>query len=322
MLKIISLFLVLSILMTAASYGKEPEVTVTVKEGYINLTVGKIWYRIAGADKPGIPLLVLHGGPAFPHDYLSSLEALSDERPVVFYDQLGCGNSDRPSDMSLYSVEYFVEELEQVCSALDLEKIHILGQGWGNMLAVDYMLTKKPDNVVSLIFASPCLSSSRFIEDQKVYLAELPEDMQKIIKESEAAGKFTSPEYQKAMISYYKLHVCRIDPWPDCVNKSFEKIGQPAYEYMWGPSEFTVTGILKDYERADRLKEITVPTLLTCGRYDEVPPSSTEYYQSMMPGSEIAVFEDSSHHHHLEKNEEYTKVLRDFLRRMETGKKQ
>jgi len=315
MFKIIYLFLILSILMTSASYGKE--VTVTVKEGYINVAGSKIWYRIAGADKPGIPLLVLHGGPAFPHDYLSSLEALSDERPVVFYDQLGCGNSDRPSDMSLYSVEYFLEELEQVCNALDLKKIHILGQGWGNMLAVDYMLTKKPDRVVSLIFASPCLSSSRFIEDQKVYLSQLPEDLQKIIKESEAAGNFSSPEYQKAMNMYYKLHVCRLDPWPDCVNKSFEKLGQPVYEYMWGPSEFTVTGILKDYERADRLKEITVPTLLTCGRYDEVPPSSTEYYQSMMPGSETAVFEDSSHHHHLEKNEEYIKLLRDFFHRME-----
>jgi len=321
MLKIISIFFILFIFMNTASYGNMPEVTVTVKEGYINLPSGKIWYRIAGADKEGIPLVVLHGGPAFPHDYLTSLEALSDERPVIFYDQLGCGNSDRPSDMSLYSVAYFVDELEAVCSALEINKVHILGQGWGNMLAVDYMLEKKPDNVVSLIFASPCLSSSRFIEDQKLYLAELPEDLQKTIKESESAGNFTSPEYQKAMNTYYKLHVCRISPWPDCVNKSFEKIGQPVYEYMWGPSEFTVTGILKDYERAERLKEITVPTLLTCGRYDEVPPSSTEYYQSMMPGSEIAVFEDSSHHHNLEKNDEYIRVVRDFLRRSETGKK-
>lgn len=311
----------LFIFITVASYGKDAHVTVTVKEGYIDGPHGKIWYRIAGADKEGIPLLVLHGGPAFPHDYLSSLEAICDERPVIFYDQLGCGNSDRPSDLSLYSVEYFVEELENVCSALEVKKVHILGQGWGNMLAVDYMLTKKPDNVVSLIFASPCLSSSRFIEDQKVYLAELPEDQQNTIKESEGAGNFTSSEYQKAMNNYYRLHVCRLDPWPDCVNKSFEKIGQPVYEYMWGPSEFTVTGILKDYERAERLKEITVPTLLTCGRYDEVPPSSTEYYQSMMPGAEISIFEDASHHHHLEKNEEYIKVLRDFFGRSETGKK-
>jgi proline-specific peptidase len=96
-----------------------------------------------------------------------------------------------------------------------------------------------------------------------------------------------------------------------------EKMGVPVYEYMWGPSEFTVTGTLKDYERAEKLKEIKVPVLFTCGQYDEATPDSTAYYQSMLPGSELAVFEDASHNHHLEKPVEYIRTVRAFLSRAE-----
>jgi len=288
-----------------------------VQEGYISVPGGNIWYRILGGDQPGLPLVVLHGGPGFPHDYLEPLEALSDERQVIFYDQLGCGNSDIPEDSALWTLGRFVDELEQVLQVLKLEKYHLLGQSWGTMLAVDFLLTRTPSGVASLILSGPCLSVARFMADQRAYLLEFPQDMQKIIQETEVTGDFKSPEYQNAMLIYYQRHVCRLDPWPDCLVRSMEKMGRSVYEQMWGPSEFTMTGNLKDYERIVQLKDIVVPVLFTCGRYDEATPSSTALYHDQLPGSEMVIFEDASHEHHLEKTELYLKIGRDFLSRSE-----
>jgi len=123
---------------------------------------------------------------------------------------------------------------------------------------------------------------SRFASDQKAYLLELPDTLQRIINEGDASGCFGSKEYQDAMTAYYKIHMCRLDPSPDCMNRSMEKFGSEVYEQMWGPGEFTIMGNLKGYERVDLLKEISVPTLFTCGRYDESTPSTTAYYQSML----------------------------------------
>lgn len=288
-----------------------------VREGFIGVTGGKVWYRIVGVHKKGIPLLMLHGGPGAPHDYLEPIEPLSDERPVVFYDQLGCGNSDRPKNTSLWTVERFVGEVAQVRQALKLDRVHILGQSWGALLAIDYLITKKPDGVASLILSGPLVSSSRFAADAKAYVKDLSADMQKAIHDSEVSGNFSTPEYEAAMMAYYKKHVCRLDPWPDCVNSTFEKLGQEVYNHMWGPSEFTVTGTLINYDLTGRLGEVNIPTLFTSGQYDEVPPETTKYYQSMLPGSEMVVFEGASHMHHIERQEQYLEVVRDFLKRAE-----
>jgi proline iminopeptidase len=292
--------------------GSQPQ------EGYINVTGGKVWYRATGIDKKGIPLIIIHGGPGAPHDYLEPLEVLSNERPVIFYDQLGCGNSDTPCDPSLWTMERLIEELGQVREALGLDRVHILGQSWGTMIAVDYILTKGSKGVISLVLSGPCLSAPRFVSDQREYLRQLPEDVKKVILESEASGNFSSKAYQDAMMTYYRLHVCRMNPWPDCLNRTFEKLAYKMYEYMWGPSEFTTTGTLRDYDLSDRLEEIMVPVLFTCGRYNECTPSTASYYGSMLPGSEVVVFEDASHEHHLEKTAEYLVVVRDFLKKSES----
>jgi proline-specific peptidase len=289
----------------------------TTREGYIAVTGGRVWYRIVGANTDGIPLLILHGGPGAPHVYLEPLAALSDERPVIFYDQLGCGNSDKPDDPSLWALPRYVEELRQVREALGLEEVHILGHSWGSMLAVEYLLTEQPSGVVSLVLSGPCLSASRWGADQRAYLAELSEADQGSIQKAEALGTFDSPEYQDAMMRYYRLHVCRLEHWPECLTRTFEKVAQNVYGHLWGPSEFTITGTLKDYERVDRLVEIAVPTLFTCGRYDEATPATAAYYQQMLPDSELVIFEDASHEHHLEKTGEYLGVVRDFLHHAE-----
>lgn len=273
---------------------------------------GSVWYGIVGADKKGVPLLTLHGGPGAPHDYLEPLAGLADERPVIFYDQLGCGSSDRPSDTSLWTVSRFSHELSLVRGALGLANVHIMGQSWGTMLAVDYVL-RNPKGVKSLVLSAPCLSASRFIKDTRVYLDALPENDKSAILECEASGDFASTRYQDAMMSFYKRHLCRMDPWPEPLLRTIDRLGHEVYGYMWGPSEFTVTGVLKDFERAESLGKIDIPALFTCGRYDEVTPSAAAYYSGKLAGSKCVVIEDASHEHHLEKPEEYLPAVRKFL---------
>jgi proline iminopeptidase len=288
-------------------------------EGRVAVTGGNIWYGIAGHGSSGIPLLVLHGGPGAPHDYLEPLAELADERPVIFYDQLGCGNSDKPEDASLWVIERFVDEIGLLRDALKLRKVHLLGQSWGSSLAIEYILTKQPAGVMSSVLSGPLVSASRWIEDQKAYLSDLPDDLQDVIRKAELLGNFQSAQYQDAVMRYYKRHVCRLETWPECLNRTLEKLAYPVYLQMWGPSEFTVTGTLKNYERVDALKRITVPALFTCGEYDEATPATTRHYQRQLPGSKIVVLEGASHLHHLEKPQEYLRIVREFLMRAESS---
>lgn len=283
----------------------------TEGEGYVEVTGGKVWYKIVGSGT-ATPLLLLHGGPGFPSSYLKPLEQLADERPIIFYDQLGSGNSDRPSDPALWRTERFVEELAQLRNALGLKQVHILGHSWGTMLAVDYMLTK-PSGVVSLILTSPCLSVPRWIEDANMYRSALPKKTQEILRQHEEAGTTDSKEYFNAIWEFYKHHVCRLDPWPAELENAFSQLNMDVYGTMWGPSEFHATGSLKDYDRTGQLSEITVPTLFTAGRHDEATPKTTAWYQSLVPNSKLEIFEDASHMTMLEKSDQYCQAVRDFL---------
>src|SRR6185369_3105488 len=131
-------------------------------EGYVQVEGGRVWYRIVGSGT-ATPLLVLHGGPGMPSFYLKPLAALADERPVVFYDQLGAGHSERPNDAKLWRTERFIDELVRVRQALGLREIHLYGHSWGSMLATDYLLTH-PTGIKSVIFAGPALSIPRWLK--------------------------------------------------------------------------------------------------------------------------------------------------------------
>lgn len=289
-----------------------------MKEGKIAVPGGNVWYSIYG-EGAGTPLLTLHGGPGFTSDRLRTLRPIGDERPVILYDQLGAGNSDRPDDMSLWHVDRFVEELACVREALGLEEVHLLGHSWGTMLAASYLLTK-PAGVKSVIFSSPCLSAPRWAADQAAYIKELPEDVQEVIARCESTGTTDSQEYQDAMKLYYKLHLCRLDQdqIPEEYRNTSAKANLTVYNAMWGPSEFCATGNLKDYDVTPRLHELDLPTLFLCGRYDEATPETLAYYNSLVPGAKMHVFEESAHAAYLEQNEEYLRVVREFLAGVES----
>jgi proline iminopeptidase len=281
------------------------------REGYIEVPGGRVWYQVVGAGD-AVPLLTLHGGPGATSDTLTPLQDLADERPVVFYDQLGGGRSDQPTDKALWRIERFVKELAQVRSALGLQQIHLLGQSWGTMLAVDYMLTQ-PAGVISLILSDPVLSVPRYLVDAAALRAELPREVQHVLHQYEVAGTTDSAEYEAAAMEFYKRFFCRLDPWPT----SLEPPAAQVYATMWGPNEFTATGNLRDYDRTSQLEEISLPTLFICGRYGTTTPASTARYHQLVPRSELVIFEQSSHLPHFEEAERYLAVVRDFLKRAE-----
>lgn len=303
-----------------ASCGQSRRGNPKISEGTVEVPGGKIWYRIAGADRKGIPLLTVHGGPGAPHEYMDPVKAFSDERPVIFYDQLGCGRSDRPEDTTLWNVPRFVDELDALCNALELKKVHILGQSWGSMLAVEYMLRKQPARVKSLILSGPYLSSPLWSKDQRDWIDDLPDSFKDTILKYEAEKNYGAPAYQEAVTAFYQLHLCRMDPWPEELLLSMEHMGTAVYEYMWGPSEFTLTGTLREADLTSRLSELSVPVLFTCGEFDEARPETVAYFQSLVPGSQMHVFQGASHSHILEQPNEYNAVIKAFLEKQDSGK--
>lgn len=285
------------------------------QEGYIEVPGGRVWYTRVGTGEQ-TPLIVLHGGPGNTHAPLkSTLHVLGDERPVIFYDQLGSGNSDRPTDASLWKTERFVEELACIRQALGLSQTHILGHSWGTMLAAAYLLDTRPAGVSSVIFSSPCLSAQRWKEDADRLIARLPKEVQQTIARHEERGTTDSDEYQEAMKEYYARYVCRLEPLPEVLAESRRKANKDVYMTMWGPSEFCPTGNLKTFDYTPKLHQLDIPALFLCGRHDEATPEATRYYQSLVPGAEFHVLENSSHMGYLEETAEYVQTVREFLRR-------
>ncbi len=292
------------------------------QEGTVPFKGYETWYRIVGeGEEPGkFPLLCLHGGPGAAHDYLESLQAMADSgRRVIFYDQLGCGRSSLPeANPEMWTVGLFVEEVDAVRRALGLDRIHLLGQSWGGMLGMEYALTQ-PEGLESLTIASSPASMIQWVEEANRLRDELPPDVQQTLLRHEAAGTYDNPDYQEAMNVFYGRHVCRADPMPEYVQRTFDGIDRnpEVYFCMNGPSEFHVIGTLKDWDNIPRLGEIRVPTLVTSGRHDEATPLIAETVHTGIPGSEWVIFEESSHMAHAEEPERYRTVLDDFLTRVE-----
>ena len=283
------------------------------EEGRIDVPGGQVWYKVVGSGE-SVPLLTLHGGPGGGHDYLEPLNEIASERPVVFFDQLGCGKSDTPDDVSLWRIDRFVDEVTAVRDALGLDRIHLLGHSWGGWLAIEYMLGA-PSGVVSLTLASTSASIPQFVYEAGKLISELPREMAETMRRLEAEGDFENPEFEAGMMEFYKRHLCRLDPWPDPIMRSLENLdGNIVYETMNGPTEFTVIGNMKDWNRIEKLGEIVAPTLITCGRYDELTPACSRTLHQGIMNSRMHVFERSAHMAHLEETESYLQILSEFLR--------
>jgi proline-specific peptidase len=289
---------------------------VQVKEGRIPFREYETWYRSVG-DGPGVPLLCLHGGPGSTHLGMTALDPLADERRVVLYDQLGSGNSSKPSDPSLWTVELFLAELANVRDALALNRMHLLGHSWGGMLAQEYALTQ-PAGLVSLVLSSTLSSAALWREESLRLRAALPVDVRDPLDAHEAAGTTDDPEYERAVFAFLHRHLCRLDPWPPVVEELIRATNLEVYNTMWGPSEAYPTGVLADWDVTSRLGEIHVPALVLCGRYDEATPLQAETIAAVLPDAELVIFEESAHVAPVEEPDLYLATVRAFLARVET----
>jgi L-proline amide hydrolase len=295
--------------------------TLPVSEGHIPFRGDRTWYRIVGeGEEPGkLPLLTLHGGPGACHDYLEPMEALAATgRRVIFYDQLGCGNSATAPNPARWTVPLYVAEVDAVRDALGLDAIHLLGQSWGGMLGMEYALTQ-PAGLASLTIESSPASMIQWVAEANRLRADLPPDVEATLLQHEAAGTTDDPAYEEAMTVFYQRHLCRLAEWPECVTRSFAKMAAnpEVYHTMNGPSEFHVIGTLREWDITARLGEIRVPTLVLSGRYDEATPAIAETVHRGIPGSESVIFEESAHLCHVEEPDRFLRVMDDFLTRIE-----
>ena len=283
-----------------------------MREGFIATPNGKIWYSVYGEEQANTPLLAIHGGPGF-LSMTDGMEELWRDRPVYFYDQLGCGRSDRAADANFYSVENYVEELKTVRAALGLTEVVLMGFSWGCALTCSYLLAERPAGVRGVALCAPYLSTPAWDADQRQNIILLPPAIRAAIERGEAAGDY-GDEYQTAMLAYYERHICALSPWPDSLQAAMGLMNEEVYQAMWGPSEFTITGKLKDFDLTLRLGEIPQPVLLTCGDRDEAGVKTVKDFQLAFPSARMAVIPQAAHLHQLERPAIFTAVVQDFLR--------
>ena len=293
-----------------------------VTEGRIPFRGHETWYRSLEAEREDgrLPLLCLHGGPGANWLHLKPYEAFADERRVVFYDQLGAGNSavTEPHDPAMWTPDLYVEEVHAVREDLGLKHLHLLGHSWGGMLAMQYALGQ-PQGLASLVLESSPASVPAWMPEVQRLRSELPAEVEATLRKHEDAGTTDDPAYEEAEMVFYRRHLCRTDPWPDWLVRCFDVLdaNPEVYRTMNGPSEFHVVGTIKDWDITDRLGEIRVPTLVISGRYDEVTPATVEAVHRGIPGSEWLLLKESSHMAQAEEPERTLGAIRHFLERVE-----
>jgi proline-specific peptidase len=280
------------------------------RSGRVEVPGGRVAYRIAGEGER--TLLTVHGGPGVPSSYIYSMADLAgDARRVVFYDQLGCGESDRPDDEALWVVDRFVEELEAVRVVLDLGRVDLWGHSWGGMLAQEYALAY-PDSLRTLVLASTICSASVHRRELARLIDTFPPPTAVLLRNAHGGGETASPAYRAASAEFWGRHVCRI-PFPPDVQRAVDDTSTAVLETMWGPDDVAMRGYLAGWDVSDRIAAIQVPTLVTVGRYDSLTPASASMIAARIAGGELVVFEESSHHAFWEERERYMRVVRDFL---------
>lgn len=267
------------------------------------------------------PLVVVHGGPGMNHDYLLPLADLADDGQtvVIFYDQFGGGRSshlpEKNGDTTFWVEELFLTEFDNVVRYLGVQdNYNVLGQSWGGML-MGRWASRQPRGLHRLVIADSPASMELWVEAANHLLSLLPQDVQDTLKKHESEGTTDSQEYKDAMQVFYDRHVCRVQPTPEIVSIGFRMLEEDptVYYTMNGPSEFHITGPLKEWSMLDDAHKILVPTLLINGFYDEARDSVVAPWFQRIPKARWITFPNSSHMPHIEEKERYLEVVREFF---------
>lgn len=337
-MKAATLLILLSLFLTACTSEQKPEVAAEASCSYLDFkTPGsfqsagvqmipingqyKVWTKRFG-NAP-IKVLLLHGGPAMTHEYMECFESFFPQANIEFYeyDQLGSYYSDQPKDSSLWTVEHFVEEVEQVRIALGLNKdnFYILGNSWGGILGIEYAL-KYQQNLKGLVVANMTASIPKYAAYNKVLRDQMRPSLIDSLSKFEEAGDYFNPTYTDLVFNeYYTKHICRLPEWPEPVLRSFKHVNQEVYVMMQGPSEFKVGGRLLNWDRWNDVKNITIPTLMVGAKYDTMNPEEMEAMSKMAPKGSYLYCPNGSHLCMWDDQEIFMKGVIEFLKKVDAG---
>jgi proline iminopeptidase len=281
----------------------------------INVSVNGYTVKVYSFGTGDETLLCLNGGPGLPCDYIRDCHSwISDKGyKVIAYDQLGCGLSDKPKDKQLWNVKRYANELNTIIEALNLKNIHLLGQSWGTILGLEYVVTY-PNVVKSMIMDNGVSDVPHLISELNRLREALGSETVKMMLRHEAEGTLDHPEYQAAITILNYRHVCRLDEWPESIHASLNDWNMDVYETMQGPNEFLYIGNLKEWNRINEMKDVRTNTLITVGMHDELPPSCALKMNNALSNSIIKVFKNSSHMPFYEEPNKYFKTLINFIR--------
>lgn len=286
----------------------------------------KVWTKRFG-NNDRMRLLTLHGGPGSTHEYFECFESFfpSEGIEFIYYDQLGSAYSDQPADSDLWTTSRFVEEVEQVRQALGLNKdnFYLLGHSWGGILAMEYAL-KYQEFLKGLIISnmmSSCPEYDAYAEN--VLAKQMDPTVLEEIRALEPHGEFQNPRYMELLVpNYYMKHICRLDVWPDPVNRAFARMNQQIYVTMQGPSEFGISGRLENWDRKADLKSITVPTLVIGAKHDTMDPAHMEWMSKQVQNGSYLYCPNGSHLCMYDDQDTYLKGLIKFIEAIDEGQKQ
>jgi len=294
-------------------------------EGNISVPGGRVWYHIendtntANDSNTRIPLLLIHGGPGGSSCSLAPLKKMANQRPIIFYDQLGAGKSEQPEDLSLWQINRFVDELDVVRKKLGFKQVHLLAHSWGAAIAAQYLQEKGSEGIASVIFVGPYLSTADWTQGTNELRKQLAPETQAILRKHELAGTTESDEYQTASEEFYRLFLFR-HPHKELEECNDSAWNQTIYETMWGTSEFFTSGNLKNFNAAKDLQKIHIPTLFMVGEFDEARESTVRRYQQRMQNAQVTVINDAAHMSMIDNPDAFITSVTAFLAQVESQK--
>jgi len=321
-LRLTSPFLFLALFLSACaadpvpSERVDPETGQVVRTGMVAVPGGNVFYEISNPDAEGTPLLLNHGGPGGTSCGFGLMDDEILDRPVIRYDQLETGRSERPGLREQWNINHSVAEIDAIRRTLGLDTVHLMGWSWGGSVATEYVLEGEQEGIGGVILAGPLLSTPVWIEDANHLLSTMPEDLQATIRMHEAARTYDHPDYVAATDSFYARFMTPLGrpQIPECEGVSGNT---EVYNTMWGPTEFTATGTLLEYDRRDRLAEIDVPVLIVSGEFDEARPETMEMFADAMPDARVEVIPGVGHGAPMERPELMADVVSAFLSNVE-----
>ena len=300
---------------TGMQIGGVKKIAIKTPKGKFN-----VWTKRIG-NNPKIKLLLLNGGPGMSHEYFECMESFLPKEGIefIYYDQLGTGFSDNPNDTAMWDLPRYVEEVEQVRVALNLDKdnFYLLGHSWGGILAMQYAL-KYQNNLKGIVVSNMMASCPKYGQYSKVLQSKLNPDVLKAIQDLEAKKDYANPKYMELlMANFYNQHILRlpVSDWPEPVTRSMGRLNQSLYITMQGPSEMGLSGKLTNWDVSKELKNISVPTLVIGAKYDTMDPEYMKWMASQFQKGTYLYCANGSHMSLYDDQQTYMKGLIDFLKK-------